>query len=137
MKEGCKGPDIHGHGAPPQLVGSDPGQFVHDHPYHLRPCRHFHLHPFFYAKRTRVIVNMGRQIIHPAGHVDELTVAEALAHLFNGAVDIAQVRLHFLYRFAVEGDHQVQYAMGGRMLWSYIDDQITLSGCAYLFKHKF
>ena len=72
-----------------------------------------------------MIVDMSREIIHPAGHINKLPVGQALTHFFNGAVNITQVWFYFFDGFAIQRDHQVQYAMGGRMLWSYIDDQIT------------
>jgi hypothetical protein len=50
-------------------------------------------------------------------------------------MDIPQVRLDFFDRFAIEGNHQVQYTMRGRVLRAYIDDQIALFRCAYFFYH--
>ncbi len=80
-----------------------------------------------------MIVNMGREIIHPAGYIDELPVGKALAHFFNGAVDIAEVRLHFFDRFAVQGNDQVQHAVCGGVLGAHVDDHIGLSGCFFYY----
>ena len=80
-----------------------------------------------------MVINMRREIIHPAGDINELPVGKALTHFLNGTMNISQMRLNFFNGFAIQGDHQVQYAMCGRMLWSYIDDEITFGCCAYFF----
>src|SRR6476660_1765543 len=45
------------------------------------------------------------------------------------------MRLYFFDRFTVQCNKQMQYAMCRRMLRSYINYQIALLCCGYLFKH--
>ena len=79
-----------------------------------------------------MVINMCREIIHAAGNIYKLPVGEALTHFFDGAVDIAQVRFYFFDGFAAEGNYQVQYTVGGRVLGTHIDHQVAF-GAAYGF----
>ena len=73
-----------------------------------------------------MIIDVRREIIHAAGNINELPVAQTLTHFFNGAMNISKMRFNFFDGFAIQCNHQMQYAMRGRMLWSHIDDEITV-----------
>ena len=58
-----------------------------------------------------MIIDMGRKIIHPAGDINELPVGKALAHFFDTSDEYNQDEVHFFNGFAIQCNHQVQYAM--------------------------
>ncbi len=43
VEEGREGPEVHGHGAPPEFVRGDAGEFIHQHADNLRAGRNLHL----------------------------------------------------------------------------------------------
>jgi len=83
-----------------------------------------------------MVVDMCREIIHPAGNINELPVTQALTHFLYGSVNITEMWLHIPDRFAIEGNDKVQNSMRGRMLRPYVNYQIALIGCTYFFKHE-
>ena len=71
---------------------------------------------------------MGGEIVHPAGYINELPVAQAFAHFLDGAMNITKVRLYFFNGFSFQGDHQVEDAVCGRVLRTQVDHQFAGSG---------
>lgn len=72
-----------------------------------------------------MIINMRREIIHPAGHINELAVGKAFAHFFDRPVNETEMRFHFFDRLTIQCDHQVQYTVCGRVLGSYVNSNIS------------
>jgi hypothetical protein len=63
-----------------------------------------------------------------------LSVSQTFAHLFDAAVDVTEMRFHFLYGLTVQRDEQVQYPVCRRMLRSNIDNKVAGFGLAYCFQ---
>ena len=74
MEEGCECSKIHGHCAPPEFMRSDPREFIHQYAYHLCALRHLHLQSLFHAKCACVVIDVRREVIHPACYIYELAV---------------------------------------------------------------
>lgn len=72
-----------------------------------------------------MIVYVCREIIHPAGYIDELAITEALTHFFDRTMDVPQMRLYFFNCFSVERNNKVKYTMRSRVLRANIDDHVT------------
>ena len=60
------------------------------------------------------------QIVKTVGEAESLRVCACLAELFDTSVDIAAVRVDFLYGFAFEGDTEPEHTVCGRMLRAYV-----------------
>ena len=81
--------------------------------------------PFSTHNRTTMIIYVRRKIIHSAGNINKLAIAQALAHFFNRAMNVPEMRFNFFYRFAVQRNEQMQHSMRCRMLRPHIDHKIT------------
>ena len=60
-----------------------------------------------FNQATCMVIDMAAKIIHAAGYINKLAVAEAFAHFFYGAMDIAQVRFYFFDGFTIEGYYKM------------------------------
>ena len=52
-------------------------------------------------------------------------------------MDITQMWLYLFDGLAIDGDHQVQYTVRGRMLRANVDHKIALFGIRYFFEHTY
>ena len=63
---------------------------------------------------------MGRQVVHAVGQVHDLAVVIVLAHLFDRAVNITDMRLYLGDDLTVQPQHQTQHPVRRGVLRTHV-----------------
>ena len=95
-------------------------QLVHDGANHLHAVAHLDACCLFDGHAQCVAALHGTQIVHAVGQGKRLRIGIALVEFFDASVDVAQLRVHLLDAFALEGYAEVEHAVCGGVLRAYV-----------------
>ena len=126
VEESGQGSQVHAQAGEEEQVRVDALQFVHDGTDVLHAVAHLDAHRLFDAHTECVPVVMGAQIVQAVGQCQGLRIGEAFAHLLDAPVNVSAVYVQLLDDFPFEGDTEPEYAVGGGMLRTDIDDVFIL-----------
>ena len=74
-------------------------------------------------------VDACRKVVKAVGQVKRLRIGHAFAKLLYSTMYIAAVHIYFLHNLTIQSGAEVHYAVGRRVLWTYINNVVVF------FKH--
>ena len=114
---------------PGNKVRTDTIQFIHDYTDILSTHRHFNFSRFFNTHTECMAVDACRKVVQTVSEVKCLRISHVFAKLLDSAVDVTTVYVDFLHNFTIQSGAEVHYAVGRRVLWTYINNVVVF------FKH--
>jgi hypothetical protein len=118
-------------------VGEQSTNFAIKHTDQLCPLRHRDLEQLFACQAEGVLLVHRRYVIEAIEIADRLQVGLMLDQLFGTAVQKTDVGVNTGDDLTVELEHETQHAMGGRMLWTEIDVELTDIGLGHCYCFAF
>ena len=124
VEEDCHCPHVHGVGSYPEEVGGNAGQFATNGPNGLTPGRELPTHQFLDSEGVGHVVGQGSKVVQSVGVGDELVILHVFGDFFITAVQKADIRVSFGDLFAVEFEDEAKHAMGCRVRWPHVQDEL-------------
>ena len=106
-------------------MAGDPVQFRNDHPQRHCFLRNFHPDQLLDGEAVPKVHVHRREVIHAVGVGNPLGRREVFADLFRTAVQVSDMRRHFVDNFAVGAQQKSQHTVSTRVLRSHVDEHFV------------
>ena len=121
-------PEVQRMRAQPHQMTADAGQFGQHHPHPLRVGRDLDLQQLFHRQGVGQIVSKVGQVVHAVGQRHYLLPVERLGLFLDAGMQEPDIRFGPADDLAIQFEENAQYAVGGRVLRSHVQDHAARRG---------